>query len=227
MIGKITGRLDYKAGDHVLIDAHGVGYIVYCSQPTLARLPQVGGMAALYTELVVRDDLMQLYGFPTLAEKEWHRLLTTVQGVGAKAALAIVGTLGVDGLARAISLGDVASIKAAPGVGPKLAQRVVVELKDKAPAVMALGAAGAKAAVADGARDDAILIEPSFSPVVAAPAETGGSAAARADTLSALTNLGYAPGEAAGAIAEAMGDRPDATASELIRACLKLLAPKG
>ncbi|MCB1368872.1 MAG: Holliday junction branch migration protein RuvA [Rhodobacteraceae bacterium] len=224
MIGKITGRLDYRASDHVLIDAHGVGYIVYCSQPTLARMPAPGGAVALYTDLVVREDLLQLYGFATLAEKEWHRLLTTVQGVGAKAALAIAGTLGVDGLARAISLGDVASIKSAPGVGPKLAQRVVVELKDKAPAVMALGAAGARTASVD---DDAMVIEPSISYASASPVETGGAAAVRADALSALTNLGYAPGEAAGAIAEAMDDAPDATAPELIRRCLKLLAPKG
>lgn len=223
MIGKITGRLDYRASDHVLIDAQGVGYIVFCAQPTLARMPAPGGAVALYTELVLRQDLVQLYGFPTLAEKEWHRLLTSVQGVGAKAALAIAGTLGVDGLARAISLGDVASIKSAPGVGPKLAQRVVVELKDKAPAVMALGAAGARKAIAD----DAVVIEPSVSFGKTAPEESGGAAAARADALSALANLGYAPGEAAGAIAEAMDGSPDATAPELIRRCLKLLAPKG
>ena len=98
---------------------------------------------ALYTELVVREDLMQLFGFLTLAEREWHRLLMTVQGVGAKAALAILGALGAEGVARALSLGDAAAIRAAPGIGPKIAQRVVLELRAKAPAIMAMGGAGA------------------------------------------------------------------------------------
>jgi len=225
MIGKITGRLDYRADDHALIDVQGVGYIVYCAKPTLAMLPQPGQPVALYTDLVVREDLLQLFGFPTLAEKEWHRLLTTVQGVGAKAALAIAGTLGTDGIARAISLGDVSAIKAAPGVGPKLAQRVIVELKDKAPAIMAMGATGAIRAEVD----DSVVIEPSFEPTArpAPPAAVGGAAASRADTLSALVNLGYGQGEAATAIAEAMGDAPDAETQDLIRLCLRLLAPKG
>jgi holliday junction DNA helicase RuvA len=223
MIGKITGRLDYKAEDHALIDVQGVGYIVYCAKPTLAMMPAAGGVVALYTDLLVREDNLQLFGFATLAEKEWHRLLTSVQGVGAKAALSIAGTLGVDGVARAISLGDATAVKAAVGVGPKLAQRVVSELKDKAPAIMAMGAAGAAQAVAD----DAVVIEPSFEvskPVVAV--ENGG-AAARADALSALVNLGYGQGEAAGAIAEAMAEGGDGDAQTLIRTCLRLLAPKG
>jgi len=139
MIGKLSGRLDYRAGDHVLIDVRGVGYIVYCSERTLAALPGPGEAVALYTDLVVREDLMQLYGFPTLVEKEWHRLLTSVQGVGAKVSLAILGALGPDGVSRAIALGDWASIKAAKGVGPKTAHRIVLDLKDKAPGVMAMG----------------------------------------------------------------------------------------
>ncbi len=91
MIGKITGRIDYRAADHVLIDVRGVGYLVYCSDRTLAALPGVGEAVALFTDLVVREDLMQLFGFQTLIEKEWHRLLTTVQGVGAKASLGDFG----------------------------------------------------------------------------------------------------------------------------------------
>ena len=138
MIGKISGRIEYRAADHVLIDVRGVGYLVYCSDRTLAALPGVGEAAALYTDLLVREDNLQLFGFTTLMEKEWHRLLTSVQGVGAKVALAIAGTLGVDGVSRAITLGDVAAVKAAPGVGPKLAQRIVVELKDKAASVIAI-----------------------------------------------------------------------------------------
>ncbi len=97
MIGKVSGRLDYRGADHVLVDTGGVGYIVYCSDRTLAAMPGPGGAVSLYTELVVREDLMQLIGFRTLAEREWHRLLVTVQGVGAKAALAILGTLGTEG----------------------------------------------------------------------------------------------------------------------------------
>ncbi len=223
MIGKISGRLDYKSGDHVLIDTGGVGYLVYCSERTLAAMPAAGGLVALYTEMVVREDLMQLYGFPTLAEKEWHRLLTSVQGVGAKAALAILGTLGTDGTGRAIALGDITAIKAAPGIGPKIAQRVANELKGKAPAIMALGAFGAK--TAEGG-DVFEVIETAAAPVMLAP-EVQGGAGAQADALSALVNLGYSQSEAAVAVAEASGNAPDADAAALIRATLRLLAPKG
>ncbi len=229
MIGKLTGRLDYKAEDHVLIDVQGVGYLVFCAGPTLAAMPAPGGMVSLYTELVVREDLLQLFGFPTLAEREWHRLLTSVQGVGARVALNIAGTLGVEGLARALSLGDAPAIKAAPGVGPKLAQRIIVELRDKAPAIMALGAAGATRARVD----EAAVIEPSFETPAPSPApeqaqdDATAGAAARADALSALVNLGYGQGEAATAIAEASANNAAADAPELIRQCLRLLAPKG
>ena len=128
MIGRLAGRIDMRGSDHVLIDVRGVGYVVFVSDRTLAALPRTGEAVALYTELLVREDLLQLYGFPTLVEKEWFRLLTSVQGVGAKGALAILGTLGADGLGRAIALGDQASVKAAKGVGPKTAQRIVLEL---------------------------------------------------------------------------------------------------
>ena len=218
MIGKISGRLDFRAPDHVMIDTGGVGYIVFCSERTLASMPQTGSPVALYTDMVVREDLLQLYGFTSLEEREWHRLLTSVQGVGAKAALAIQGTLGADGVSRAIALGDVASVKAAPGVGPKLAQRVVNELKDKAPAVMAMGTG--PAATVSGA-----VIEPAdVSPADARPAPGGG---AQADALSALGNLGYAPGEAAAAVAQVAGEHEGADAPELIRLALQKLAPKG
>ena len=139
MIGKLTGRLEYRAPDHVMIDVRGVGYIVYCSDRTLASLPSVGEAVQLYTELLVREDLMQLFGFTSLVEKEWHRLLTSVQGVGAKVSLAILSALGPEGVSRAIALGDWAAVKAAKGVGPKTAQRIVLDLKDKAPSVMAMG----------------------------------------------------------------------------------------
>ena len=221
MIGKLSGRIDYRASDHVLLDVRGVGYLVHVSERTLMALPGPGGMAALYTDLLVREDLLQLFGFLTLAEKEWHRLLTTVQGVGAKAALSILGTLGPDGVARAIALGDAAAVRRAPGIGPKLAQRVVLELKDKAPAVMAMGAA------APDLGDDSVIeaLEPAApNPAKPKPTARKQSAQAQADALSALTNLGYGPSEAAQAVAQAAESETDTPA--LIRAALKLLAPK-
>lgn len=216
MIGKLAGRIDYRGSDHVLLDVRGVGYIVYCSERTLASLPGAGEAVALYTDLLVREDLLQLFGFTSLVEKEWHRLLMSVQGVGAKASMAILGTLGPDGVSRAIALGDWNAVKAAKGIGPKTAQRVVNELKDKAPSVMAMG--GAAPVAAELAEDVVEVVE---TPV-AAP--TG---AAQSEALSALGNLGYAPGEAASAVAEAAGADPGADTAALIKAALKLLAPKG
>jgi holliday junction DNA helicase RuvA len=220
MIGKLTGRVDYKAADHVLLDVGGVGYTIHCSDRTLAALPGPGQVAALYTELLVREDLLQLFGFLTPYDREWHRLLISVQGVGSKASMAILGTLGSDGIARAIAIGDWGAVKAAPGVGPKLAQRVVNELKDKAPGIMALGGTLGQAA---GTAPDP-LIEPD-RPASSAPPKPS-SGAAQADALSALANLGYAPSEAARAVAEAAGNDPGAEAPTLIRAALRRLAPK-
>ncbi|GGE60371.1 Holliday junction branch migration protein RuvA [Actibacterium pelagium] len=220
MIGKLSGRLSYKGLDHVMLDVGGVGYVVYVSERTLASLPPVGEAASLFTELLVREDLLQLFGFPTMLEKEWHRLLTSVQGIGAKASMSILGTLGAEGVGRAIALGDAAAVKAAPGVGPKIAQRVVNELKDKAPAVMALGAAS---------EDATPVVEPVTSAPTAAekPVVKAPSASAQAEALSALSNLGYGPSEAASAVAQAAGETPEADTAGLIRAALKLLAPKG
>lgn len=151
MIGKVSGRIDYVAEDHALIEAGGVGYELWCSTRTLSALPPPGEVAALYTTLLVREDLMQLFGFMTREEREWHRLLTSVQGVGAKVGLAILGALGVEGAARAITLGDAKAVKAAPGVGPKLAQRIVLELKGKAPAMMAISGGHSTPASVPGA----------------------------------------------------------------------------
>jgi len=221
MIGKLSGRIDYRGADHVLIDVRGVGYMVYCSDRTLAGLPGAGEVVALYTDLLVREDNLQLFGFTSLVEKEWHRLLMSVQGIGAKASLAILGALGADGVSRAIALGDVTAIKAAKGVGPKTAQRVVIELKDKAPTVMAMGTGSPAEAMGDvPARDDFDVIE-TPKRAVAPP-----NASAQAEALSALGNLGYSPSDAAGAVAEAASVAPDADVSGLIRAALKLLAPK-
>ncbi|PVH29407.1 Holliday junction branch migration protein RuvA [Pararhodobacter oceanensis] len=236
MIGKISGRLEYRSKDHVLIDVQGVGYLVYVSERTLMALPSAGEFCALYTELLVRDDLLQLFGFQTLVEKEWHRLLSSVQGVGSKAAMSVLSTLGPDGVARALAIGDAAAIRKAPGVGPKLAQRVTLELKDKAPTVMAMGASAP-----DLGDPDDVLVEPvteapqAETPASATPKAAPKTAAktsarrqaqqAQADALSALTNLGYGPSDAAQAVAQAAEDHDDAAG--LIRAALKLLAPKG
>ena len=220
MIGKITGILDMRGADHVLIDVRGVGYVVHVSDRTAMALPGVGEAVSLYTELVVREDLMQLFGFLTLAEKEWHRVLTSVQGVGAKMSLALLGTLGPDGLARAIALGDAGALRKAPGVGPKLAQRIALELKEKAPALMAH---------AESRPAPQPIIEPD-APKPATPRKTApppANATAVPDAMSALSNLGYAPADAARAVAEAQSSAPDADTPALIRAALRLLAPKG
>lgn len=217
MIGRLSGRLVHRATDHVVIDVGGVGYIVQVSERTLAALPGIGEAVSLHTDLLVREDLLQLFGFRTPAEKEWHRLLMTVQGIGAKASMAILGALGPEGVARAIALGDWAAVKAAPGVGPKIAQRVVNELKAKAPAVMAM--AGGEI-LAEGAPD---MPGPNSIPVPAQAAP----ASAQAEAMSALANLGYGPGEAAAAVAQAAAETPAAETPALIRAALRLLAPKG
>ena len=224
MIGKLSGRIDYRSDDHILLDVRGVGYMVYCSDRTLAALPSVGEVVALYTELVVREALLQLFGFPTLVEKEWHRLLMSVQGIGAKASLSILGALGADGVSRSIALGDWNAIKAAKGVGPKTAQRVVIELKDKAPTVMAMaGQAATPAAVSDDVMEaDVPVPQPAPTPQPVAVQSN-----AQADALSALQNLGYSPSEAAAAVAQVMADAPETETSGVIRAALKLMAPKG
>jgi len=215
MIGKLSGRVDYRSNDHVILDVRGVGYMVYCSDSTLASLPAAGEPVALYTDLLVREDLLQLFGFTSLVEKEWHRLLMSVQGIGAKASLAILSALGPDGVSRAIALGDWTSLKAAKGVGPKTAQRVVIELKDKAPGVMAmLGGAPQIHDLGDVIEASVPASRPEQVP------------SAQADALSALANLGYAPGEAAAAVAEIGGEMAGANATVLIRAALKKLAPK-
>lgn len=226
MIGRISGRLDWRGPDHVLIDVRGVGYIVHVSERTLAGMPGLGEAVSLYTDLLVREDLLQLFGFPTMLEKEWHKLLMTVQGVGAKASMAILGTLGAEGVGRAITLGDARSVQAAPGVGPKLAQRVILELKAKAPGVMAAGVGlSAKAGAEDVVIED---IPATAAPRKAAKVDEGAArrATASADALSALVNLGYGQGDAAQAVAAVAGDLPEADAAALIRAALKLLAPK-
>ena len=228
MIGSLKGRIEYRGNDHICVDVAGVGYIVYCSEKTLSTLPVDGEFITLFTDLVVREDLLQLFGFLTFAEKEWHRLLCSVQGVGAKGALAIQGILSVESLSRAILLSDWATIKTAPGVGPKIAQRIVNELKEKAPKVMAMGSIKSKK------ENQNIDIIDNMDNVMMSEVLTDGKISKKenfqelqSDALSALVNLGYSQGDAASSIAQIMVEEDDYNVQDLIRNALKILAPKG
>lgn len=228
MIGSLKGRIEYRGNDHICVDVAGVGYIVYCSEKTLSSLPVDGEFITLFTDLVVREDLLQLFGFLTFAEKEWHRLLCSVQGVGAKGALAIQGILSVESLSRAILLSDWATIKTAPGVGPKIAQRIVNELKEKAPKVMAMGSIKSKKEnqnidVIDNT-DNVMLNEELLDGKIN---KKENFQELQSDALSALVNLGYSQGDAASAIAQIVLEEDDYHVQDLIRNALKILAPKG
>jgi len=198
MIAQLTGRVDGITDGSCIVDVNGVGYLVQASTRTLAALPAPPAVAKLLVETHVREDAIQLFGFLDPAERDWFRLLTTVQGVGAKVALALLSTLTPRDLVSAIAAGDKASITRAPGVGPRLAVRVLTELREKAGA-MPTGA--------------------SFAPVVAIPAGVA------EDAVSALVNLGYRAPEARPAVARVMdrlGD--DAALDAVIRDSLKELA---
>ena len=204
MIGKLKGRVDSYGEDFLILDVGGVGYLVHCSSRTLQRLAPVGEAATLAIETHVREDMIRLYGFESDGEREWFRLLQTVQGVGAKVALAILSSLDPGGLATAIASGDKGAVARAPGVGPKLAARIVAEMKDKVPAFAALDPALARlsGAVEDGRAPPPV-----------------------ADAVSALVNLGYAPAQASAAVAAAVKDAGvDAEARVLIRLGLRELA---
>ena len=223
MIGRLRGRVDYKTQDHFLLDVNGVGYLIFCSERTLAEIPVDGEFTTIYTDLLVREDLMQLFGFLSQVEKEWYRLLMSVQGVGAKASLAILSALGEDGVSRSIALGDWTSIKSAKGIGPKTAQRVVNELKDKAAHVMSIvpneiGERENK--IDEGEVVERIDDHPTIN--LAASNKT-----AQADALSALQNLGYSPSESAAVVAKILHESSDLSTEELIRNSLKMLSPKG
>ena len=199
MIAKLTGSLDSSGEGWAVIDVGGVGYLVFCSNRTLGVLAGVTGAVSVFVETHVREDHIHLYGFADAAEREGFRLLTTVQGVGAKVALGILSVLTTDALAQAVAAGDKAAVSQAQGVGPKLATRIVTELKDKVGGI-ALGAA--------------VLAVGTSEP--AAPAE--GANAAASDAVSALVNLGYGRTEAFGAVARSVQRLgPDAALDSLIR----------
>jgi Holliday junction DNA helicase RuvA len=206
MIGKLTGTVDSVGDDYLVLDVHGVGYLVHCSARTLQDLPANGQRVALAIETYVREDQIRLFGFFTAAEREWFRLLQTVQGVGAKVALAILSTLKPADLATAIAMRDKASITRTPGVGPKVAERIVTELKDKAP-IMAAADVDPAVVKLSGAIEDKHAPRPV------------------ADAISALVNLGYGQPQATAAVAAAMREAgEDADTARLIRLGLKELS---
>lgn len=201
MIGKLTGTVDSQGPDFAIIDVGGVGYVVSCSPRTLSQLPPPGGAVSLAVETQMREDMIRLFGFASPAERDWFRLLQGVQGVGSKVALAILGVLPPDELTLAIGRGDKAAVARAPGVGPKLAARIVAELKDKAPDLAGFGGGVEMGAVAD---------------TLPRHAE---------DAVSALVNLGYGRPQVTGAVAEAVAALgEEAATAALIRHGLKLLS---
>ena len=204
MIGKLKGLVDGFGDDHVHLDVNGVVYETFCSAKTLAALPQVGHAAVIHTEMIVREDMIRLYGFFTEAEKAWFGTLMTVQGVGSRVALAILSVLTPSELASAIALQDKAMVGRANGVGPKLAVRIVTELKGKAPAagVIDAGVLGLQAALGEGV-----------------------AAGNVADAVSALTNLGYSSAQASAAVARVVSREGDDVATDkLIRLGLRELS---
>jgi Holliday junction DNA helicase RuvA len=203
MIAKLKGRIDATGADWLVIDVNGVGYHVSCSSKTLTALGEAGSFAEVHTEMLVSQDMIRLVGFATVTEKEWFRLLQSVQGVGTKVALAILSTLSTSEIGNAIALQDKAMIGRANGVGKKLAERIVLELKDKVPSFAVIDATMSK-----------------LSAELDAPRPT-----AAADAVSALVNLGYGQAQAGAAVSAAMkkaGD--DQPAEKLIRLALKELA---
>ena len=197
MIARLSGILVEAAADSAVIDVRGVGYLLLASARTLSALPGTGGEVILLTELQVREDSMTLFGFGSAAEREAWRQLTSVQGVGGRLALAILSILAPDDLSRAVAAGDKASISRASGVGPKLAQRIALELQGKLGLPAALGPGGG-------------------------PVPSGG---ATGDALSALANLGFRPAEASAAVSAAANDLgPEATLDALVRLALRKAA---
>lgn len=204
MIAKLKGLLDETGTDWAIIDVQGVGYLVQCSARTLSALGEVGEGVTVFTDLQVSENDMRLLGFATSAERDWFRLLTLVQGVGSKVALAILSALSADELRTACGAGDAAMVARANGVGPKLAGRIVNELKDKVGAMPGGGALGG------GAMGGVVIHQ---------------AGSASADAVSALENLGFKPAVAASAVAQAQGELgEDAGLNDLVRVALKRAA---
>lgn len=209
MIGKLTGRVDELAEDHLILDVNGVGYLVFASGKTLSAVGERGNTVSLLTETHVREDHIHLYGFATVAERIWFRTLTTVQGVGVKMAMAILSAMSPDQILTAIAAQDKKAMTVVSGVGPKLAERIVTELKNQA---SKLGAAGFEIAAPHAAQKTA-------AKKGAAPAQN-----LVEDALSALVHLGYNRSEAFTAVVRIQQATPDAKLDQLIRDSLRELA---
>ena len=204
MIGKLRGIVDSYGEDWVILDVQGVGYVVFCSSRTLSALPSTGEAAMLAIETYVREDQIRLFGFTSDEERDWFRLLQTVQGIGTRVALAILSTFKPGDLASAIALGDKAAVARAPGVGPKVAQRIVTELKDKVPTF-------------GGVASDVIELQANLG-AKRAPGTVS-------DAVSALVNLGYGQTQASAAVAAALREAGEgAETAKLIRLGLRELS---
>lgn len=205
MIGKLSGIIDVFGPDYILLDVSGVGYLVHCSPRTLAQAGQKGDPASFLIDTHVREDAINLYGFKDAMEQQWFRLLTSVQGVGAKVGMSILGACPVERIGFAIASGDKAAIQAADGVGPKLALRIVTELKDKA---------------------GKIDLQISVPKAEAKGGKAAPSVSIDHDAVSALVNLGYAKSDAFQAVLQVKqaNDNTDLSLSDIIRLALKELS---
>ena len=226
MIGRISGKIDYILDDHILINVGGISYIVYVTQATISNLPKLGDQISLFTELIVKEDLLQLVGFVTNEELEWYKLLTSVQGVGSKAALALLSYIPIKTISRAILLEDSNTITAAQGIGPKIAKRIVVELKSKVPNMLKF----------NKNLDITMDKNPKLSETNTDLTEKNNSLTyvdnninkKEIDAISALVNLGYSQLDASQVIAKVtdMSDK-ELDVEQLIRISLKTLISKG
>ena len=227
MIGRLSGVVDYISEDHIIIDVGGVGYIVYVTQITISNSPKLGEKISLFTELIVKEDLLQLVGFISPVEREWYKLLTSVQGVGSKAALALLGQIPIQVLSRAILLEDSTSITSAQGIGPKIAKRLVVELKGKVPNMIKMQS-----------KSETALDNLSNSPTsqtyeisqqkIDQEFSRNDVSQIEIDAISGLINLGYTQLNASQVVAKVINDsREELVVEDIIRLSLKTLVVKG
>ena len=227
MIGRIRGVVDYISEDHIIIDVGGVGYIVYVTQITISNSPKLGEKISLFTELIVKEDLLQLVGFISPVEREWYKLLTSVQGVGSKAALSLLGQIPIQVLSRAILLEDSTTITSAQGIGPKIAKRLVVELKGKVPNMIKIQS-----------KSETALDNLSNSPTsqtyeisqqkIDQEFSRNDVSQIEIDAISGLINLGYTQLNASQVVAKVINDsREELVVEDIIRLSLKTLVAKG
>lgn len=227
MIGRISGVVDYISEDHIIIDVGGVGYIVYVTQITISNSPKLGEKISLFTELIVKEDLLQLVGFISQVEREWYKLLTSVQGVGSKAALALLGQIPIQVLSRAILLEDSTTITSAQGIGPKIAKRLVVELKGKVPNMIKIQSKSETSLdnlsnypTSQNYEINQQKIDQEFSRNDVSQIEI--------DAISGLINLGYTQLNASQVVAKVINDsREELVVEDIIRLSLKTLVVKG